>query len=339
MDVSRVSILTISFILLACLSVARGYLTLLPGSSSFSSSSRHSSLSSAGERRSLSSLHAPPLTRLSSSAAESEWNTKEAEKLDFTEDFYSVLEVDPSASQADLKRQYYKIVFKYHPDNKVTEKEKALSNKQMMVINAAYKVLKDPDARAKYDMKRLNSSASASTTTAAKTSSSSSSRGGVGQSTSSRSSSSFSYYSPEREEVDEDLVGESLGDIVSDLLRGAVSDNGRKSIFDDFVTFLEGNSGSSDSNNEDEALNPSQREVISKTLTNLQSHLEDIEAELRRSVGRRGSISSSSSSVASGVKQGGDLAARLKLEEEISALEAKRTAVKVFWSILYRFEA
>jgi len=53
-----------------------------------------------------------------------------------------------------LKKAYYKIVFKYHPDNKVGADAKELCNKQMMVINAAYKVLRDKDLRAAYDEKR-----------------------------------------------------------------------------------------------------------------------------------------------------------------------------------------
>ena len=44
------------------------------------------------------------------------WDPKSAPKLDFDEDFYSVIEVNPLCSQQDLKRAYYKTVFKYHPD-------------------------------------------------------------------------------------------------------------------------------------------------------------------------------------------------------------------------------
>ena len=82
------------------------------------------------------------------------WDPNAAPKLDFDEDLYSVLEVDPAIAPKDLKKAYYKIVFKYHPDNKESAEAKALCNKQMMVINAAYKVLKDADARTKYDRKR-----------------------------------------------------------------------------------------------------------------------------------------------------------------------------------------
>ena len=82
------------------------------------------------------------------------WDPKSGPKLDFNEDFYSILEIDPEITSKDMKKAYYKIVFKYHPDNKEGKEQKELCNKQMMVINAAYKVLKDGDARAAYDRKR-----------------------------------------------------------------------------------------------------------------------------------------------------------------------------------------
>jgi DnaJ-class molecular chaperone len=46
------------------------------------------------------------------------------------------------------------MVFKYHPDNKDNEEEKSLCNKQMMVINGAYSILKDPKFREMYDVAR-----------------------------------------------------------------------------------------------------------------------------------------------------------------------------------------
>lgn len=75
-------------------------------------------------------------------------------KLNFDEDYYSVLEVSPSADERTLKKAYYKMVFKYHPDNKEGAELKELCNRQMMVINGAYKILKDSQARALYDQKR-----------------------------------------------------------------------------------------------------------------------------------------------------------------------------------------
>eukprot|EP01038_Epipyxis_sp_PR26KG_P004776 gene4776-6698_t len=75
-------------------------------------------------------------------------------KLDFNEDYYNVLEVDPNINAKELKKAYYKIVFKYHPDNKETIEEKKLCNMQMMVINGAYRVLRESENRKKYDLQR-----------------------------------------------------------------------------------------------------------------------------------------------------------------------------------------
>ena len=75
-------------------------------------------------------------------------------KLNPDEDFYSVLEVHPSADQNALKKAYYKLVIKYHPDNKGSSAEKDLANRQMMIINTAYRCLKDPLLRKEYDSRR-----------------------------------------------------------------------------------------------------------------------------------------------------------------------------------------
>jgi len=87
----------------------------------------------------------------STSSSSSNINPVQAPKLDFEENHYDILEVNPLSSQEELKKAYYKIVFKYHPDNKETEDEKELANRQMMVINFAYKILRDPSTRAEYD--------------------------------------------------------------------------------------------------------------------------------------------------------------------------------------------
>jgi curved DNA-binding protein CbpA len=73
-------------------------------------------------------------------------------KLNYEECYYDVIEVNRNISFEELKKAYYKLVFKYHPDQKQTEAEKELGNKQMMVINGAYRILKDPYTRAQYDL-------------------------------------------------------------------------------------------------------------------------------------------------------------------------------------------
>lgn len=95
--------------------------------------------------------------RLYASAADENADPS-APKLDFNECFYSVLETTPTASSAVLKKAYYQMVFKYHPDNIKDEDPKGalkrLRNQQMMVINAAYKVLRDAQLRQIYDQER-----------------------------------------------------------------------------------------------------------------------------------------------------------------------------------------
>ena len=49
----------------------------------------------------------------------------------------------------------------YHPDGKKLQAEKDLANKQMMVINNAYKVLKDEESRQLYDKQRLQATPTA----------------------------------------------------------------------------------------------------------------------------------------------------------------------------------
>lgn len=84
------------------------------------------------------------------------WDPKSGPKLDFNEDYYSVLEVNPSADFKALKKAYYNMVFKYHPDNRKTDSAaiKKLCNQQMMVINGAYRILKEPETRKIYDLQR-----------------------------------------------------------------------------------------------------------------------------------------------------------------------------------------
>ena len=52
----------------------------------------------------------------SSNDPDMNWDPKEAPKLDFNEDLYSVLEVKPDCTPQELKKKYLKLVFMYHPD-------------------------------------------------------------------------------------------------------------------------------------------------------------------------------------------------------------------------------
>lgn len=63
-------------------------------------------------------------------------------------DYYKVLELDKSASQADIKKAYRKLARKFHPDLNPNDKDAQLRFQQ---INEAHEVLSDPEKRKKYD--------------------------------------------------------------------------------------------------------------------------------------------------------------------------------------------
>ncbi|MCX6317274.1 MAG: J domain-containing protein [Bacteroidetes bacterium] len=63
-------------------------------------------------------------------------------------DYYSILEVDKSASEADIKKAYRKLARKFHPDLNPNDKD---ANKKFQSVNEANEVLSDPEKRKKYD--------------------------------------------------------------------------------------------------------------------------------------------------------------------------------------------
>jgi molecular chaperone DnaJ len=64
------------------------------------------------------------------------------------EDLYQILGVPRDASQADIKKEYRRLVRRYHPD---TNKNDSEAEEKFKKINAAYSVLSDPEKRARYD--------------------------------------------------------------------------------------------------------------------------------------------------------------------------------------------
>lgn len=63
-------------------------------------------------------------------------------------DYYKLLGLDKSASQAEVKKAYRKLARKYHPDLNPNDKEAQAKFQQ---INEAHEVLSDPEKRKKYD--------------------------------------------------------------------------------------------------------------------------------------------------------------------------------------------
>ncbi|NXL36846.1 DNJB8 protein, partial [Glaucidium brasilianum] len=64
-------------------------------------------------------------------------------------DYYKVLGLQKSASQDDIKKAYYKLALKWHPDKNPGNKKEA--DKKFKAVAEAYKVLSDPHKRTYYD--------------------------------------------------------------------------------------------------------------------------------------------------------------------------------------------
>ncbi|HXD21707.1 MAG TPA: molecular chaperone DnaJ [Gemmatimonadaceae bacterium] len=63
-------------------------------------------------------------------------------------DFYSILSVDRTASDDEIKQSYRRLAMQYHPDKNAGSKE---SEEKFKQISEAYDVLRDPQKRAAYD--------------------------------------------------------------------------------------------------------------------------------------------------------------------------------------------
>jgi len=64
-------------------------------------------------------------------------------------DYYSILGVDRSANEDEIKKAYRKLAIKWHPDKNPNNKE--LSEKKFKEVSEAYEVLSDPEKRKIYD--------------------------------------------------------------------------------------------------------------------------------------------------------------------------------------------
>ena len=62
-----------------------------------------------------------------------------------SKDYYNILGVNKSASKDEIKKAFYKLAHKYHPDKKEGNEAK------FKEVNEAYQVLSDDSKRAKYD--------------------------------------------------------------------------------------------------------------------------------------------------------------------------------------------
>ena len=72
-------------------------------------------------------------------------------RYDKKQDFYEALGVPPRSKDTDIKKAYYKIAQKYHPDKAPGNKA---AEEKFKTISAAYEVLKDESQRKLYDQMR-----------------------------------------------------------------------------------------------------------------------------------------------------------------------------------------
>lgn len=73
--------------------------------------------------------------------------------MKFSKDYYLILGVDPSASQADIRHAYLILARQWHPDMHVGESQYkiAFAEEWFKHINEAYEVLSDSSKKAHYD--------------------------------------------------------------------------------------------------------------------------------------------------------------------------------------------
>ena len=65
-------------------------------------------------------------------------------------DYYRVLQVRRDAEQVVIERAYKALSLKYHPDV-ATPSQRQAATRRMQLINEAYRVLRDPVSRRRYD--------------------------------------------------------------------------------------------------------------------------------------------------------------------------------------------
>jgi formylglycine-generating enzyme required for sulfatase activity len=69
-------------------------------------------------------------------------------------DHYKILQIDPAADEDVIRAAYQRIISKFHPDKNPSPE----AQQRAQAVNEAYRVLSDPDQRAKYNQERPTAS-------------------------------------------------------------------------------------------------------------------------------------------------------------------------------------
>ena len=64
-------------------------------------------------------------------------------------EFYKILEINEGATQEEIRKAYYKMALKYHPDKNPNNQEEA--KKKFQEVSKAYEILGDEGRRKRYD--------------------------------------------------------------------------------------------------------------------------------------------------------------------------------------------
>ena len=64
--------------------------------------------------------------------------------------YYQILEVEPAASKSEIKKAYFRLALRWHPNKNLHRKEE--SETKFKEIVRAYKILSSPDEKRRYDI-------------------------------------------------------------------------------------------------------------------------------------------------------------------------------------------
>ncbi len=74
--------------------------------------------------------------------------------------YYDILDISPTASQDEIKKEYHFLIQALHPDKFRNPEQKDKAQERTKELNEAYSILSNPIKRAQYDKERLSSPSS-----------------------------------------------------------------------------------------------------------------------------------------------------------------------------------